>query len=308
MRKMAIPDYQACMLPLLKRLADGKEHKFSEIVAALGSEFGLTDEELSKLLPSGAQKIFTNRVGWARTYLKKAGLLDAPKRGFLQITERGREILKQGPVRIDAKFLGQFPEFVAFKEGTAGAVPEHERTPALVLLPGTTPFEDLENAYSQIRSALANELLEVLQKVDPNQFEQIVIDLLVGMGYGGSRVDAGKAIGKSGDEGIDGIIKEDLLGLDVIYVQAKRWGQVIGRPEVQKFAGALAGQHASKGIFITTSSFTKDSLGYASSLAIKVVLLDGLALTNLMIDHGIGVTTESVYEVKRVDSDYFEPA
>jgi len=295
------------MLPLLKKLADGKENKFSELVDELGSEFGLTDEELSKLLPSGAQKVFANRVGWARTYLKKASLLDSPKRGFLQITERGRDILSQGPERIDTKFLERFPEFVAFKEGSVSADTEREpMAPAASLPPSSTPFEVLEDAYSQIRSTLANELLETLQKVDPKQFEQIVIDLLVRMGYGGSRADAGKAIGKTGDEGIDGIIKEDRLGLGVIYVQAKRWGQIIGRPEVQKFAGALAGQHATKGIFITTSSFTKESLGYASALAIKVVLLDGLALTNLMIDHGVGVTTESVYEVKRVDSDYFD--
>jgi len=174
------------------------------------------------------------------------------------------------------------------------------------LSPSKTPFEILEDAYSQIQSALANEILETLQKVDPSHFEQIVIDLLVAMGYGGSRADAGKAIGKSGDEGIDGTIKEDRLGLGVIYVQAKRWEQIIGRPELQKFAGALTGKHAGKGIFITTSSFTKDALSYASTLAFKMVLLDGQALTNLIIDHDVGVTTESIYKVKRVNSDYFD--
>ena len=299
--EMAIPDYQAVMLPLLKRLADGKEHKLSELVDALGSEFGLTGEELSERLPSGTQKLFTNRVGWARTYLKKAGLLNSPKRGFQQITERGRTVLSQEPGRIDNKFLGRFPEFVAFIDGSTGGDDEGESTK-----PSKTPFEVLEDAYGQIQSTLANELRETLKKVDPKQFEQIVIDLLVSMGYGGSRADAGKAIGKSGDEGIDGIIKEDRLGLGVIYVQAKRWEQVIGRPEVQKFAGALAGQHATKGIFITTSSFTNEALGYASSLGMKVVLLGGLGLANLMIEHGVGVTTENVYKIKRIDSDYFE--
>jgi restriction system protein len=279
------------MLPLLKRLADGGEHKFSGLVGELGNDFRLSEEELSELLPSGTQPIFANRVGWARLYLKKAGLLDAPKRGFVQITERGRKILSEGHERIDTKFLERFPEFVAFKQ------------PAT---PSSTPFEMLEDAYGRIRSGLANELLETLQNVDPKRFEQIVIDLLVTMGYGGSRVDAGKAIGKTGDQGIDGMIKEDRLGLGVIYVQAKRWEQIIGRPEVQRFAGALAGQHATKGIFITTSSFSNEALNYASTLAIKVVLLDGLALTNLMIDHGVGVTTQSVYEVKRIDSDYFD--
>jgi restriction system protein len=217
--------------------------------------------------------------------------LDAPKRGFLQITERGRKILSEGHERIDTKLLERFPEFVAFKQ------------PAT---PSSTPFEMLEDAYGRIRSGLANELLETLQNVDPKRFEQIVIDLLVTMGYGGSRVDAGKAIGKTGDQGIDGMIKEDRLGLGVIYVQAKRWEQIIGRPEVQRFAGALAGQHATKGIFITTSSFTNEALNYAASLAMKVVLLDGLALADLMIEHGVGVTAQSLYEVKRIDSDYFD--
>jgi restriction system protein len=232
-------------------------------------------------------------------------LLDAPKRGFLQVTERGRKILSEGHERIDTKFLERFQEFVAFRQrdSTVAAEPLSPSPPPTV---SSTPFEMLEDAYGRIRSGLANELLETLQKVDPKRFEQIVIDLLVTMGYGGSRVDAGKAIGKTGDQGIDGIIKEDRLGLRVIYVQAKRWEQVIGRPEVQRFAGALAGQHATKGIFITTSSFTDEALRYASTLAIKVVLLDGLALTNLMIDHGVGVTTQSVYEVKRIDSDYFD--
>jgi restriction system protein len=304
---MAIPDYQALMLPLLKRLADGEEHKHSKLVDELGAEFALTEEELSKRLPSGTQKVFMNRVGWARTYLKKARLLNSPKRGFQQITERGRTVLSQEPKRLDTKFLEQFPEFVAFREGNVGT--ENERksvTPDVSLAASKTPFEVLEDAYTQIQSTLANELLETLKKVDPTQFEQIVIDLLVSMGYGGSRADAGKAIGKSGDEGIDGIIKEDRLGLGVIYVQAKRWEQIVGRPEVQRFAGALAGQHATKGIFITTSSFTNEALKYTSALGIKVVLLDGLGLADLMIEHGVGVTTESVYEIKRIDSDYFD--
>jgi restriction system protein len=295
------------MLPLLKKLVDGREHRLSELIDGLGAEFGLNEEERSKLLPSGTQKVFTNRIGWARTYLKKSGLLITPARGLSQITERGRVTLSQRPERIDVKFLERFPEFVAFRVGNAGSERGLEPvTPTALPLSPRTPFEILEDAYSQIRSALANEILETLHKVDPSQFEQIVVDLLVGMGYGGSRIDAGKAIGKSGDEGIDGIIKEDRLGLDVIYVQAKRWGQVIGRPDVQKFAGALAGKHAAKGILITTSSFTTEALNYASALAIKMVLLDGQALTNLMIDHNIGVTTENSYEVKRVNTDYFD--
>ena len=242
------------MLPLLKRLADGGEHKFSGLVAELGTDFRLTEGELAELLPSGTQPTFANRVGWARLYLKKAGLLDAPKRGFLQITERGRKVLSEGHERIEAKFLERFPEFVAFKQRDSTTATEAVPAESPTSITSSTPVEILEDAYSRIRSELTNELLETLQKVDPKRFEQIVIDLLVMMGYGGSRVDAGKAIGKTGDQGIDGIIKEDRLGLGVIYVQAKRWEQVIGRPEVQRFAGALAGQHATKGIFITTSS------------------------------------------------------
>ena len=220
---MAIPDYQTLILPLLKRLADGKEHKHSQLVEELASEFRLTEEELSKPLPSGTQKVFSNRVGWARTYLKKAGLLESQKRGFQQITERGRTVLSQESGRNDNKFLARFPEFVAFIDGGTGGDHGGESTKRDVPLPTSkTPFEVLEDAYAQIQSALANDLLETIKKVDPKQFEQIVIDLLVSMGYGGSRADAGKAIGKTGDEGIDGIIKEDRLGLGVIYVQAKR--------------------------------------------------------------------------------------
>jgi restriction system protein len=213
---MAIPDYQALMLPLLKRLADGKEHKLSKLVEELGAEFGLTEEELSERLPSGTQKVFTNRVGWARTYLKKAGLLDFPKRGFQQITERGRTVLSQEPGHIDNKFLGRFPEFVAFRNGSTGGDHEGESTkPEVPLLASKTPFEVLEDAYVQIQSTLANELRETLKKVDPKQFEQIVIDLLVSMGYGGSRADAGKAIGKTGDEGIDFLAALAIAGLIV---------------------------------------------------------------------------------------------
>jgi restriction system protein len=237
---------------------------------------------------------------------EKGGIVGRPEARILADYGRGRKILSEGHERIDTKFLERFPEFVAFKQRDSTAAAEPLSAPSEPTTPSSTPFEMLEDAYGRIRSGLASELLETLQNVDPKRFEQIVIDLLVTMGYGGSRVDAGKAIGKAGDQGIDGIIKEDRLGLGVIYVQAKRWEQVIGRPEVQRFAGALAGQHATKGIFITTSSFTNEALSYASTLAIKVVLLDGLALTNPMIDHGVGVTTQSVYEIKRIDSDYFD--
>jgi restriction system protein len=242
-------------------------------------------------------------MGWARTYLKKAGLLEYPKRGLSQITPRGKEVLAQNPDSIDAKYLQRFPEFKPFRDGS-------DLVPADVSIspppsPPNTPAEAIENAYVQLSAVLADELLESVQKSSPARFERIVIDLLVKMGYGGSVSDAARVIGKSGDEGIDGIINEDRLGLDRIYIQAKRWQGVVGRPEIQKFAGALAGKHATKGIFITTSSFTLEAEQYVQSLALKIVLIDGETLSILMIEQNVGVTPSNQYTIKKVDFDYF---
>jgi len=296
---MAIPDYQTTMLPLLQFSGDGKEHTLHEAVDSLANIFKLSDEEKKILLPSGQQTVFFNRVGWARTYLKKADILESPRRSFFIITKRGKEILSSNPARIDVKFLDQFPEFVAFKSL------KRDKEAEVIQEANDTPEEILESAYLNLRHNLASDLLQQIKLSEPRQFERIVVQLLVAMGYGGSLKDAGKAVGKSGDEGIDGIIKEDKLGLDIIYIQAKKWEATIGRPEIQKFAGALQGQRAKKGIFITTSDFSKDAQEYVAKIESKIVLIDGQQLAQFMIDHNLGVTSIANYEIKRIDSDYF---
>ena len=302
-----IPDYQSIMLPLLRHVSDKEEYKFRDIIEGLANKFGLTDEERKELLPSGIQPIFQNRVGWAKTYLKKAGLIDTPKRATVTITTRGLEILKKNLDSINVNFLKQFPEFVEFQTAKRGDEETETETETTEEQSTQTPEETLETAYQKIRKSLAQDLINRVMALSPAFFERLVVELLVKMGYGGSIKDAGRAIGKSGDEGIDGTIKEDKLGLDIIYIQAKRWqpGNVVGRPELQKFVGALAGQGAKKGIFITTSSFTRDALEYVPRNETKIVLLDGEQLAQLMIDYNLGVTSISSYEVKRIDSDYF---
>jgi restriction system protein len=300
---MAIPDYQTIMLPFLQFLKDGKERNLSELVDSIADKFKLTTEERQQLLGSGQQTVIRNRAGWARTYLKKAGLLESTRRGFFRITERGQSVLASKPQRIDVKYLEQFPEFIAFREL------RHER-PDEASLPvsastDATPEEALDVAYARLRLNLEGELLEQVKSASPSFFERLVVELLVRMGYGGTLRDAGQAVGKSGDGGIDGIIKEDRLGLDVIYLQAKRWDSTVGRPEIQKFAGALQGHRARKGVFITTSSFSADALEFALRIDSKIILIDGPALAKYMIDHNVGVSLARSYDVKKIDSDYF---
>lgn len=301
---MAIPDFQTIMLPLLQLSSDNEVHYIHDAAKILAEQFELTEEEQAKLLPSGQQPVFYNRVGWSRTYLKKAGLLDDPKRGYFQITERGKKVLDEKPSRIDMNFLRQFPEYIEFREAgrdTTNDVDKEED------LEGLTPEEALENSYQRIRRDLSDEILQYVLSSTPGFFEKLVVDLLVKMGYGGSQRDAARVIGQTGDEGIDGIIDEDRLGLDTIYIQAKKWKKPssIGRPEIQKFAGALQGKRAKKGIFITTTTFSKEAREFASNIDTKVVLIDGSRLTDLMIDYGVGVTTRTQYELKDLDTDYF---
>lgn len=301
-----IPDYQSLMLPLLKQVSDKQEHKYRDLIESLAIEFQVSEEERKELLASGNQAIFDNRVGWAKTYLKKAGLLDSPKRATFVITQLGLETLNKNPDRIDAKFLRQFPSFLDFQNSSRNGNGDDEEV-VIIETNEQTPEENLDKAYQRIRKSLASELLNRVVELSPTFFERLVVELLVKMGYGGSIKDAGKAIGKSGDEGIDGTIKEDKLGLDIIYIQAKRWrpGNVIGRPELHKFVGALAGQGAKKGIFITTSNFTKDALDYTPKNETKIVLIDGEQLAQLMIDYSLGCATQQIYELKKIDSDYF---
>jgi restriction system protein len=304
---MSIPDYKTLMLPILKLAANGKEHKFNQAVDQLAYEFGLTTEERNELLPSGSQAVFNNRVGWARSYLKQAGLLASPKRGFFSITEKGAELLATNPSAIDTAILEQYPEFIEFKNRRKDkAEDESLITPIIEQDSTLTPEDALAAAYNKLRIALESEILSSVKEASPSFFERVVVDLLVKMGYGGNRQDAGRALGKSGDAGIDGIINEDRLGLDVIYIQAKRWEGVVGRPEIQKFAGALQGQRARKGVFITTSSFTKEAKGYASIIDSKIILIDGEHLSKLMAEYNVGVSTVGQYEVKKLDSDYFD--
>lgn len=300
---MAIPDYESVMLPLLQFAGDQQEHSLREAYDKLADYFDLSPDERKELLPSGQQEVFHNRVSWARTYLKKAGLLESTRRGHIRITDLGLNVLGQNLNRIDYRYLEQYEEFRAFK--AIKRKKERERQSSTNISIETTPEEALENAYEGLRDNLVSELLEQLKSSSPSLFEKIVVELLVKMGYGGSRKDAGKAIGGKGDEGIDGIIKEDRLGLDIIYIQAKKWENTIGRPEIQKFAGALQGQRARKGIFITTSNFSREAHDYASRIDIKIVLIDGDMLAQLMIDNNLGVSPTAIYEIKRIDSDYF---
>ena len=299
---MSIPDYQTIMLPLLKHTSDRQEHLLQSLIDALAADFRLTDSERRELLPSGNQGIFNNRVGWARTYLKKAGLITSPKRGVMQITDRGLQILKENPTRVDNKVLRQFPEFLEF-QSAKGEPSEPEPISASERL---DPQENIEAGYQAIRKELSVELLTRIKACSPAFFERLVVELLLKMGYGGSRRDFGQAIGKPGDGGIDGVIKEDKLGLDAVYLQAKRWDDSqVGSKEIQAFVGALHGKKARKGVFITTSGFSKPANDYVREIQDKVILIDGPMLADLLIEHGVGVSTIATYEVKKIDSDFF---
>lgn len=301
---MAMPTYEDIMLPFLKHLSDGQIHTLKELRQVLADELQLTEEERNRQLPSGLQSIFYNRLGWARTHLKKAMLIEIVASGRFQITERGRKVLEDRPVRIDNRLLAQFAEFREFKSQDQVKLDQ-----PTVIDNGNdadkTPSEMMHRYYQELRNTLAEELLQQIADRTPAFFERLVLDLLLKMGYGGSREDAAQVVGKSGDEGIDGIIKEDRLGLDVIYVQAKRWKNPVGSPDIQGFIGALQLKGAHKGIFITTSTFTQAATSIASRVGNRIVLLNGLQLAHLMIDYGVGVATETTYEIKRIDTDYF---
>ena len=300
---MAIPDYQTIMLPVLNAIRDNKEYFVRDLVSKLALEFNLSSDELKELLPSGSSPTFNNRVSWAITYLKKAGLVASPKRSCITITARGLKTLESNPPVINIKNLEQFPEFVLFKENRSEEPPKLAQT--IVSSSSGTPVELLEESYDKLTISLAIELLDSIKACSPSFFERLVVNLLLSMGYGGTRADAGRAIGQSGDGGIDGIIDEDRLGLDSIYIQAKRWEGVVGRPEIQKFVGALQGQRAHKGVFITTSDFTKEAQEYVKSISNKVVLINGFSLARLMIENNVGVSIAATYAVKKIDSDYF---
>jgi restriction system protein len=296
-----IPDYETIMSPLLKLSYDNKEHSAKEAIESLSNYFKLTEEEKNKLYLTKKVSIFYDRTHWGLTYLKKAGLLVGTRRGFFKITERGKQVLAQNPAKIDDKFLKQFPEFIEFQKGKSKESKQESKENESIIQENATPWELLESSYKTIRDDLGNQLLNQVKKCSPSFFERLVVELLVEMGYGGSIEEAGSAIGRQGDEGIDGVIKEDVLGLDVLYIQAKKWDATIGRPEIQKFAGALQGQRAKKGIFITTGNFSKDAKEYTYKINSKIVLIDGKQLIEYMIDKNIGVTLEKSYFIKKLD-------
>ena len=300
-----IPDFQTIMLPLLEFLEDKVEHSLQELIKLISNKFELSEEERKELLPSGNQAIINNRVGWSRTYLKKAGLLESPKRATFLITDKGLEILKSKPAKIDTAFLKKLPKFIEWQD-------EYNLREKKDIVHDTeietegTPQELLEYSFQKLTTELSIELLDAVKHCSPAFFETLVIDLLVKMGYGGSRKEAGRAIGKSGDGGMDGIINEDKLGLDTIYIQAKRWENTVPVKEIRDFAGALLGKKARKGIFISTSNFPPSAHEYVKNIEHKIILIDGQKLTELMIENNIGLSTQGMYEVKKIDTDYFE--
>jgi len=300
---MPIPDYQTIMLPFLRSLGDQKEHSLYESVEGISNLYSLSVEERRKLLPSGKQTIIHNRIGWAKTYLGKAGLLESTRRGYFRITQRGLAVLKEDPNRIDVKYLERFSEFLEFR---AIKRERKENKTQTTIVSSLDPKELLEDAYQRIKEKLAHDLMAEVMKSSDSFFEKLVVRLIVKMGYGGSIKDAGQAIGRTGDGGIDGIINEDKLGLDKVYVQAKKWTAKVSRPEIQKFIGALHERQASKGIFITTSGFTKEAEDCALKISSpKIVLIGGEKLIEYMIENDVGVSKEDSYEVKRIDLDFF---
>ena len=303
---MAIPTYEQIMLPLLELLKDENTYNNKECVEKLSENLNLTEEEVRELLPSGRKRVFYNRVNWAKTYLKRAGLVEAPRRGEVKITQLGLELLQENPIEIRSRDLLRYSSFNDFIN-TANNRNENNNENRETLRNERTPFEEISISFEELKNSLADEILEKIKSCSFEFFEKSVIELLIKMGYGGSREEAGRATRRTGDEGIDGIINEDRLGLDSIYIQAKRWRDtVVGRPEIQKFSGALDTPGANKGVFITTSKFSREAKEYVENINTKkIILIDGMQLAQYMIDFNVGVSTEIVYEVKRIDSDYF---
>lgn len=302
---MTIPKYHEFMKPILILLNNENLYSRSEIYSAMADQFEITEAEKEEWLPSKKQLVYKNRIGWALTYLKKAGLIESPKKAYYSITPTGKKVLLENPMFIDNKYLQRFDAFKEFIEMSNG-----DDSTAVILdnTKNDSPQDLMDTSYAQIMKTLEDDILSEVVSQTPEFFEKLVVDLLISMGYGGSQIQNGQVLGKSGDGGVDGVIKEDKLGFDKIYVQAKKWDTLstIGRPELQKFVGALSGQGALKGAFITTAKFSKEAWEYAKNQHMyKIALIDGITLAKLMIENNIGVSTETVYEIKKVDSDYF---
>jgi len=303
---MAVPKYHEFMKPMLEMLGDSREHNIHSLYASLAEFFKLTEDDMAVYLPSGKQLLYHNRIGWAKTYLVKAGLAESCKRAVIRITDLGKATLLENPPEINQQYLIKFPKFIEFS--SIKETPEETSQPESTDSTDRTPIEDFAEAYKLIQSRLQDDLLQEVLQLTPDQFERLVVDLVVAMGYGGTAEDAARVVGKTGDEGIDGIIKADRLGFDRIYIQAKKWApdRTVGRPDIHQFVGALVGQGANKGLFITTCRFSKEAFEYVKkSIGHRISLVDGNQLTALMIEHNIGVSTQSVFTIKSVDSDYF---
>lgn len=298
---MPVPGFQDMTLPMLKLAADGTTWSLADARARLATGFKLSTEEQEELLPSGKQSRYANRVAWAKVYLERGGLIASPARGKFAITQRGREVLQHPPERITIEFLGQYPEFQEFRSRSTNQAQEEQQQPDSV----QSPEEALESAYLTIRQNLASEILARVKSCSPRFFEHLVVELLLQMGYGKAGGN-GERVGQSGDEGIDGIISEDRLGLEMVYLQAKRWEGTVGRPEIQKFVGALHGKRARKGVFITTGSFSAEAVSYVQHIDPRIALIDGAQLADFMIDVGVGVSSSRTLELKHIDSDFFE--
>lgn len=303
---MSVPGYQEFMLPLLKIAADGKEHTVADAMKRLAEGFKISEQDQELMLPSGVQTRFYNRVTWALTYLSKSLLVEKTGRGRFRIAARGSDVLKNNPTRIDNKFLNQFPEYQTFKTKRAEKAVQTKKNSDDEIDETITPEERLESAHQELREALADDVLRRVRAESPKFFENLVIRLLVSMGYGGGQVDRAQVTGKSGDEGIDGVIREDRLGLDMVYVQAKKWDNTVGPGEIDKFVGSLMRKRATKGVFITSGTFTDGATRAGKEAAVKVRLIDGEELAELMIDYNVGVAVSDNYVLKKVDSDFFE--
>jgi len=302
---MSLPSYQSFMTPLLREIADGSVVRLKDIDSKVYQQLGLTPEQLQLRIPSGKQTYAYHRLGWAKTYLVQAGLVEQPKRAYCNITDIGTQALISGK-EINNKYLSQFTDFIAFKMRSNKGETEEQQDELAVSNNEQTPQETLETAFETINSALTADILDSILKASPEFFENLVVDLMVAMGYGGSRKDAGQATQYSQDGGIDGIIKEDKLGLEMIYLQAKRYtDKTVGRPDLQAFAGALDMHRAKKGVFITTSCFSKEAQEFTGMIEKRIVLIDGERLTELMLEHNLGVSIKQVFEIKTLDTDYF---
>jgi restriction system protein len=312
---MAVPDFQSLTLPVLRQFGDGLEHATKDVRALVATELGLTSEDLTEMVPSGTQTRFANRIAWAHVYMKRAALLSSPRRGVYKITERGKSVLQAPPLRIDIDFLNQYPEMAGFrspvevqhlKDSDSGLLKiMTEGIPLSIDSRAWTPDEQVHIGAARIKDNLVAQILEQIKKSSPAAFEKLVVDVLVKMGYGGSQEDAAQVVGKSGDGGIDGVIKEDRLGFESIYVQAKRWEGTVGRPVIQQFVGALHERKARKGVVITASTFTKDAIQSAKDQPLSIKLIDGVQLAEYMIELGVGVSDVETIKIRKLDEDYF---